>query len=74
MVKKYGLLKAIERAVDRDTDTSGFTTLCEMGMKVKSYEEFVLRNPEAFGVEAVFPRRRCRGLFSHHHCKVATTT
>lgn len=48
MIKKYGVIEAVERAVNRESDAAGFTSLAEMEMLDLAFESVVLRHPEAF--------------------------
>jgi hypothetical protein len=53
MVKKYGILGAVERAVNRKVETAGYTALVEMGLKDYAFEAVVVRYPTLFSSEAV---------------------
>lgn len=53
MIKRHGIIEAVERAVNRDHDTVGYRALVEMGMKEFAFEAVVLRHPELFSKEAV---------------------
>jgi hypothetical protein len=53
MIKRHGIIAAVERAVNRDADTAGYTALVEMGMQDFAFEAVILRHPEVFSEEAV---------------------
>ena len=53
MIKRYGIVDAVERAVSRSDDPAGYMTLVEMGMQDLSFEAVVVRHPEVFSEEAV---------------------
>lgn len=53
MIKKYGVIEAVERVVKRDTDPIGYTALVEMGLEELAFEAVILRHPSVFSAEAV---------------------
>jgi hypothetical protein len=53
MVRKHGILAAAERAVDRGSETVGFSALAEMGLLEYAFEAVILRFPELFSARAV---------------------
>lgn len=53
MVKRYGIIEAINRVVSRPDDAQGYLLLKEKGMEDLSFEAIVLRYPESFSEEAV---------------------
>ena len=53
MIRRHGILGAVERAVNREAETLGFTALLEMGLKDYAFEAVVVRNPTLFSREAV---------------------
>jgi hypothetical protein len=53
MVKDHGIIGAVERAVNRPTDASGYLALVEMNMQDIAFEAVVLRHPDHFSAEAV---------------------
>lgn len=57
MIKRHGIITAVERAVNRRDVTSGYTALVEMGMRDFAFEAVVCRHPSVFSAEAL---RRCR--------------
>jgi hypothetical protein len=52
MIARYGIIGAVERAVNRRDETSGFLILREMGMEDFAFEVVVLKYPELFSHEA----------------------
>jgi len=53
MIERHGLVGAVERAVSRRDDPSGYLALAEMGMQDLSFEAVVVRHPEVFSKEAI---------------------
>jgi hypothetical protein len=53
MIKKHGILPAVERAVNRPQETAGYTALLEMGLEDYAFEAVVVKYPELFSAEAV---------------------
>ena len=53
MIKRHGIIKAVERAVDRPAETPGYTALVEMGMPDFAFEAVVCRHPSVFSAEAL---------------------
>jgi hypothetical protein len=53
MVKRHGIIGAVERAVNRTTDASGYTALAEIGMLDLSFEAVILRHPDSFSANAL---------------------
>ncbi len=53
MIKKHGILPAVERAVNRPQETAGYTALLEMGLEDYAFEAVVVKYPELFSEEAV---------------------
>jgi hypothetical protein len=53
MIKKHGIITAVERAVNREVETQGYTALVEMGLEDYAFEAVILRHPEAFSPEVV---------------------
>ena len=53
MIKRHGIIAAVERAVNRESETAGFTALVEMHMQDYAFEAVILRYPELFSLEAV---------------------
>lgn len=62
MIRRYGIIAATERAVDRPEDAAGFTALQEVGLEEYAFEAVILRHPELFSDEAVKnSRKRMKG-------------
>ncbi len=53
MITRHGIIEAVERAVDRADDASGFTALMNMGMADLAFESVVIRHPGVFRSETV---------------------
>lgn len=53
MIKRYGIIGAVERAVNREVETQGYTALVEMGLEDFAFEAVILRHPDVFSDEAV---------------------
>ncbi|MBA3482559.1 MAG: hypothetical protein H0T51_12160 [Pirellulales bacterium] len=53
MIKRYGIIPAIERVVGRDDDATGYVALAEMGMSDLAFESVVARHPNAFSEKAI---------------------
>ncbi|MCX5857745.1 MAG: hypothetical protein NTZ57_07555 [Deltaproteobacteria bacterium] len=53
MIKKHGIIEAVERAVNRPQETIGYTILKEMGLPDLAFEAVILRHPNSFSSEAV---------------------
>ena len=53
MIKKHGILGAVERAVNRESEATGYTALLEMGLQDYAFEAVVVRHPELFTAETV---------------------
>ena len=53
MVKRYGIVGAAEKAVNRNTDAMGYRLLIEMGLQDLTFEAVIVRFPEAFSQQIV---------------------
>lgn len=53
MIKRLGVIPAVERVVTKREVSSGFTALASMGLKDFAFEAVVLRHPTAFSEEAI---------------------
>ena len=53
MIKRHGILGAVERVVSRPDDAAGYTALIAMGLEQFAFEAVVLRHPDAFSSGAV---------------------
>ena len=59
MIERHGIIKAVERAVNRKQETLGYATLIEMNMQDFAFEAVVLRYPDLFSPETI-ERARAR--------------
>jgi hypothetical protein len=53
MIKRRGIIESVERAVNRKSETQGYTALAEMGLKEFAFEAVILRHPELFSDQAI---------------------
>ncbi|MFN4056425.1 MAG: hypothetical protein ACK4GU_16320 [Alishewanella aestuarii] len=53
MIGRHGIIGAVERAVNRPTETQGYTALVEMGLEDYAFENVILRHPSLFSEQAV---------------------
>lgn len=53
MIKRHGVIGAVERAVKRRDETVGYAALVEMGLEDYAFEAVILRHPTYFTAEAV---------------------
>jgi len=53
MINRHGIIGAVERAVNRSTETLGYSALHEMGLDDMAFEAVVVRYPELFSATAV---------------------
>ena len=53
MIKRHGIITAVERAVDRKQATEGYKTLAAMGMRDLAFEAVVCRHPDVFSPAAL---------------------
>lgn len=58
MIRKYGVLPAVERIVLKRAESVGYTALAKMGLKEFAFEAVILRHPEHFSSEAIARSRR----------------
>jgi hypothetical protein len=52
MIKRHGIVPAVERIVTNRAQSSGFTALSKMGLLDLAFEAVVLRYPESFSAAA----------------------
>lgn len=52
MIERHGI-GAVERAVNRPTETQGYTSLVEIGLEDYAFENVILRYPNLFSEQAV---------------------
>lgn len=53
MIERHGIIPAVERAVNRPTETVGYTALVEKGLEDFAFEAVILRHPQHFSHEAI---------------------
>ncbi|MBL4870139.1 MAG: hypothetical protein JKX72_04215 [Robiginitomaculum sp.] len=53
MIRKYGIIEAVERAVDRPVETMGYTALVDKGLERHAFEAVIIRHPELFSDSAL---------------------
>ena len=53
MIKRRGIIAAIEQAVDRSDGTAGFSALKEVGLENFAFEAVILRHSSLFSASAV---------------------
>ena len=58
MIKRRGIINAVEQVVSRKFESKGYTALVEMGMEDKAFEAVGLRHPGVFSAGAVERSRK----------------
>ncbi|MFI0473738.1 hypothetical protein ACGLWX_13575 [Halomonas sp. HMF6819] len=53
MITRHGIIGAVERAVNRPTETQGYIALVEMGLEDYAFENVMLRHTDLFSDQAV---------------------
>lgn len=53
MIERHGIIGAVERAVNRPTETQGYTSLLEMGLESFAFEAVIVRHPNVFSAAAL---------------------
>lgn len=53
MIKRHGIIIAVERAVNRQKETAGYKALVDMGMQDFAFEAVVCRHPSVFSPETL---------------------
>ena len=53
MIKRHGIIPAVERVVTKRDASAGFTSLAQMGLMDFAFEAVILRHPDNFSKEAV---------------------
>ncbi|PKL46206.1 MAG: hypothetical protein CVV39_07535 [Planctomycetes bacterium HGW-Planctomycetes-1] len=53
MIKRHGIIIAVDRAVNRPKETTGYKALVDMGMQDFAFEAVVCRHPDLFSPEAL---------------------
>jgi hypothetical protein len=67
MINRVGMIKAAEKAVNRETDALGYRILADMGMKDLTFEAVILRYPKYFSNDTVIKaRKRLEELEIHY--------
>jgi len=64
MIERYGIIEAVERAVNRKDETMGYTALLEMGLESYAFEAVILRHPNSFSPSVV---QRSQERVNLHH-------
>lgn len=52
MIQRHGIIAAVERAVNRDAETVGYTSLRDIGLESYAFEAVVNRYRDLFSEEA----------------------
>jgi hypothetical protein len=58
MIRRHGVIPAVERIITRRDETSGYRVLVEMGLEEIAFEAVVLRHTEVFSAAAVDASRK----------------
>jgi hypothetical protein len=53
MIDRHGIIGAVERAVNRPTETEGYKALVDMGLQDFAFETVIVRYPGLFSDEAI---------------------
>jgi hypothetical protein len=53
LIKRHGIIGAVERAVNRDVDVGSYPALLELGLEDYAFEEVVLRHSDLFSAATV---------------------
>ncbi|HLF11299.1 MAG TPA: hypothetical protein VJA26_08790 [Gammaproteobacteria bacterium] len=53
LIRRYGIIQAVEREMSRPTEAGDYETLLEMGMADLAFEALVVRHPGSFSAEAL---------------------
>ena len=53
MIERHGIIKAVERAVNRESETQGYNYLLEMGLQEYAFEAVVVRHQKYFSSECI---------------------
>lgn len=53
MITRHGIIMAVERAVNRSRETTGYKALIDMGMQDFAFEAVICRHPNVFSPEAL---------------------
>jgi len=52
LIKRHGIIEAIERTVKRDSEPEYYSILVELGLEQHAFEAVILRHPDVFSEEA----------------------
>jgi hypothetical protein len=53
MIRRHGILPAVQRVVTKRGESSGYIELAKMGLKEFAFEAVILRHPDSFSEEAI---------------------
>jgi len=53
LIRRHGIIEAVERTLKRPAETADYATLLEMGMADLAFEAIILRHPESFSADAI---------------------
>jgi hypothetical protein len=53
LIRRHGVLQAVERTINKDEETADYATLVEMGLERYAFEAVVMRYPDSFSAETV---------------------
>ena len=53
MFKRHGIINAVEKAVNRKQDPTGYRALVEIGMEEYTFEAVIVKYPESFTQNAI---------------------
>ena len=53
MIRRHGIIEAVEREVNREAETQVYPALVEMGLEKFTFEAVILRHPDVFSEAAV---------------------
>lgn len=53
MIERHGIVEAVNRAVNRPTETQGYQALFDMGLSDYAFESVIVRHPDVFSKEAL---------------------
>lgn len=53
LIKRHGIISAVDRALNRPADPEGYVSLVDMGLADYALEAVIIRNPDAFSADAL---------------------
>jgi hypothetical protein len=66
VIKRWGIIEAVQRTLDRPAETASYDTLRELGMEDLAFEALIVRHAESFSDQAVeTSRARLAELGTH---------